>query len=314
VASMVSPLEVQIRHQDVCAACHTKDCIKGRVPAPDVESPRPLRGCELWLFQQSKVGNMDCTFCLDCAHACPHDNVGLSPRLPASELWSQARRSGIGYFSRRPDLAALVVVFTFGALLNAFAMVSPVYAVEGWLAGQLRTQSELPVLALLFVVGLLIVPAILMGLAGWTSKRLVPNVAPRSTRAWVTHYAYALVPLGFGIWLAHYGFHFLTGFWTVVPVVQSLVAELLGASLVGAPSWQMGPLVPMGWLYPLELGLLGLGWFGSLLVAYNLAERDAGPNPWRAFIPWAVLLTLLLASAIWLMGQPMEMRGTFLAG
>jgi len=30
--------------------------------------------------------------------------------------------------------------------------------------------------------------------------------------------------------------------------------------------------------------------------------------------PWAVLVTALFLFAIWLMGQPMEMRGTFLAG
>jgi hypothetical protein len=34
----------------------------------------------------------------------------------------------------------------------------------------------------------------------------------------------------------------------------------------------------------------------------------------RIFAPWAVLLALLFAAAIWLMGQPMEMRGTFLMG
>ena len=77
---------------------------------------------------------MDCTFCLDCVHACPHDNVALTTRLPASELWTDPRRSGVGFFSQRKDLAALVLVFTFGALLNAFGMVSPVYALEAWLA------------------------------------------------------------------------------------------------------------------------------------------------------------------------------------
>ena len=39
-------------------------------------------------------------------------------------------------------------------------------------------------------------------------------------------YSYGLVPLGFGMWLAHYGFHFLTGLYTIVPVTQSAVASL----------------------------------------------------------------------------------------
>jgi hypothetical protein len=127
-------------------------------------------------------------------------------------------------------------------------------------------------------------------------------------------FTYALLPLGLGVWLAHYTFHFLTGFWTVVPVVQSFVADLAGTPLLGAPRWELGPLLPAAWLNPLELGFLGLGWFGALLVAYRIAERLAGRRAWGAWLPWAILLTLLLAAGIWLMGQPMEMRGTFMAG
>jgi hypothetical protein len=313
VSSLISPLEVKIRDPQPCTDCRTKDCIKGNPAAR-------IRGCELWLYQPRKTGNMDCTFCLDCTHACPYANVGVSGRLPASELWADPWRSGIGRFSRRPDLAALVVVFSFGALLNAFAMVTPVYALEEWLASVLGTQSELLILAILFLVGLFLVPPMLLGLVGWLSRRWAGPAVAEPFQVWVTRYTYALVPLGFGVWVAHYAFHFLTGFWTFVPVVQSFVADMAGAPLLGAPRWDLGPVVPPDWLYPLELGFLGLGWLGSLLVAYRLAEQGAehqaegAHHPWRAFLPWAVLLSLLLAAAMWLMGQPMEMRGTFLAG
>ena len=55
-------------------------------------------------------------------------------------------------FSRRKDLAALAIVFAFGALVNAFGMVSPVYAVEEWLGGLLGTTHEAPVLGTLFLL------------------------------------------------------------------------------------------------------------------------------------------------------------------
>ncbi len=80
-----------------------------------------------------------------------------------------------------------------------------------------------------------------------------------------------------------------------MPVVQNLAADLLGV-----PLWTLGPLLPAEWLYPLELGFLGLGWFGSLLVLSRLAGRKDGRISWRAFVPWATLLTLLFAVAIWL--------------
>ena len=344
LSSTLSPFEVRIRRPEPCTTCETKPCITGRAvgdaqssvaAAPSSEEALPdLAGeevaaapssgppsgdqtphCQLWLFQPQKVGNLDCTFCLDCVHACPYDNVGILARVPAEELALDPQRSSLGRISRRPDLAALAVVFTFGALLNAFAMVSPVYAVEDWLAGLLGTGSEWPVLALLFASGLVAVPALLLGLAGWLSW---PPHRPDGGRppllSWITRFSYALLPLGFGVWLAHYSFHFLTGFWTFVPVLQSFVSDLAGAPLLGAPRWDLAALLPADWLYPLELGFLGLGWFGSLLVAYRLAGREVPDRPWRTFLPWAVLLSLLFAAGIWLMGQPMEMRGTFLVG
>jgi len=198
-------------------------------------------------------------------------------------------------------------------LLNAFAMVTPVYALEGWLAGLLGTQSETLVLGLIFVFGLIVLPVGLLALTGWLAWRWGP-AEDASLLTFVTRTTYCLVPLGFGVWLAHYSFHLITGFWTFVPVIQSLVADLAGKPLLGSPRWTLGPLLPSDWLYPLELGFLGLGWLGSLLVLYNLASDGEGSVSWRAFVPWAALLTLLFAVAIWLMGQPMEMRGTFLAG
>lgn len=294
VASTLSPLEVQVREPDVCARCTTLDCIRGN---------DHQRGCELELFQPRKTGNMDCTFCLDCVHACPHDNVALATRLPGSELWSDAPRSGIGFFSKRKDLAALVLVFTFGALLNAFGMVSPVYAVQSWLAEQMGTTQEAPVLGVLFFLLLVVEPVLLMGLAAWLTRRAAGTGEPLLPIA--TRFAYALVPIGFGVWLAHYSFHLLTGLWTFIPVVQ----KMLGA----APDWAWGGLSEQA-VTPLEMGFLGLGLLGSLLVSFRIAEREYPARAARTFLPWAALSLLLWGAALWLLSQPMEMRGTFLGG
>jgi ferredoxin len=309
IASTISPLEVRVRNQDVCADCRTKDCIRGRRD----QAPNPIvvqRGCELALFQPYKVGNMDCTFCMDCVHACPHDNVGIMSRLPAGELTIDTQRSGIGYFSRRKDLAALSVVFTFGAILNAFGMVSPVYAAQSWLAGVLRIDQEAPILGLIFVVGLIIEPALLLVLAAWLTKKW--GGSRSAILPLIIRHSYALVPLGFGIWLSHYGFHFLTGLYTVVPVFQSALASA-GWPIMGAPMWGLGGL-PENAVYPIELGFMGLGLLGSLLVIYRLAEEDPETHKGKVFSVWAGLCLLLWGAAMWLLSQPMEMRGTFMGG
>jgi ferredoxin len=309
VASTLSPLEVQVRDQPMCVECQTKDCIRGR---REPSSPLVViqRGCELALFQPRKVGNMDCTFCLDCVQACPHDNVGIVSRLPGAELMIDPLRSGIGYFSRRKDLATLAMVFSFGALVNAFGMVSPIYALEAWLGKVLHVGHEAPVLGLIFAFILVVEPAVLLGLAAWATRRIAGSrlgLVPLTVR-----YSYALVPLGFGMWLAHYGFHFFTGLLTVIPVTQNAVASV-GRRLLGAPLWTLTG-VPRNWVQPMEMGFLLLGFAGSLMVTHRLAEEDCGEHPMRAFLPWAAVCVVIFAASVWLMLQPMEMRATFLGG
>jgi polyferredoxin len=141
VNAMVSPFEVRVRDAEVCAACTTKDCIRGRYPAggsvaasaapapedPDAWAGRPLRpdagsgrlalagagsvaasgraegrqgliqgGCELALYLPRKVGNLDCTFCMECIQACPHDNVGIVARSPLREFGAPGCARGWG--------------------------------------------------------------------------------------------------------------------------------------------------------------------------------------------------------------------------
>jgi hypothetical protein len=74
----------------------------------------------------------------------------------------------------------------------------------------------------------------------------------------------------------------------------------------------LGPLLPSDWVLPLQQAFIGLGWLISLTVAYRLAAKTKPEHPWQALWPWAGLLFLLLLAAYWLMGQPMEMRATFL--
>ena len=117
VQSLLSPLSVQVRESNMCQTCTTKDCIRGR---------KDIVGCELNLYLPQKVGNMDCTMCLDCIHACPHDNIGILPRNPATELWQDSNRSGMGRFSRRLDIAVLLLVLTFVGFANAAGMTAAV--------------------------------------------------------------------------------------------------------------------------------------------------------------------------------------------
>src|SRR5262249_38606328 len=65
-------------------------------------------------------------------------------------------------------------------------------------------------------------------------------------------HVYALVPLGFAMWLSHYSFHFLTSYDAAIPASQRLAASF-GYNL-GDPDWIGVCCRPvMDWLPRLEI-------------------------------------------------------------
>jgi polyferredoxin len=301
-AATMSPTELRIVNRETCRSCRTSDCIKGN---------EQQRGCELGLFLPMKVGNLDCTMCLDCVHACPHDNVALTTRMPGAELLERGRRSGIGRLMQRPDLAALAVVFTFAALVSAFTMTTPAYAVEQRIAATMGAQSEWPALAVIFIAGLLVVPTVLLVAAGTITRLVARN--RDALRPTVVAYAYALIPIGLGIWVAHYGFHLLTGVLTVVPVVQSAVVDAFGYTLLGGPFWGWVGLQP-GAVFPIQLGCVVLGAAGSLGLVHAISQRDQPSRAVLVSAPWLAVVMLIATTALWILSQPMEMRAVSFLG
>ena len=192
-------------------------------------------------------------------------------------------------------------------------MVAPVRGVEAWISNALGVASEAPVLAVLFIAALAVAPAVLLGGAG-TLTKLLAGDRQGSIAQIAVNYAYALVPFGFGMWLAHYGFHLLTGAFVIVPVTQRAAADLFGWAALGEPLWRLTGMRP-GSVFPIQVGLILLGTMGSLAAAFRVAERD---HPARAGRSVAALgrrhRSASPAVALWILSQPMDMRGTGFAG
>lgn len=311
----VAPVEVGVRNAGVCATCTTMECIRGTVPAglpsrsaasraatatrdaealPSLALPqlRPavaaIPGCELHLAQPRKRGNLDCTFCMDCAHACPHDNVTLLHRRVVRDLAEDPPRSSIGRTSRRLDLAALWGVLVFGAFANAVGMTEPV---SRWLlATSARLGLETDRL-LAFVLTILASTALPLG---------VGALAAAGSRERLARGLRGLLPVGASMWLVHFGFHLVTGFGAGWASLQRAAGDV--GLFLGTPRWAAACCAEVpAWLVPAEILVLQVGGLASAAALL----RSLGP---RAF-PWIVITAALVALGFWIVQVPMDMRG-----
>jgi ferredoxin len=271
-------------------------------------------GCGTLLFPPTIQSNLDCTLCLDCARACPHDNVGLFARGVGAEL----KRPDA--WPKRWDVSLLVICLAFLGLLNAFGMTPPVYDLLEGLANALGLPAagwspaaiDAAVLGLLFVVAGVLLPAGLSIGAAWLGRALAGATKRDTLRHTVAAFAPAFVPIGLGFWIAHYSFHFLIGLFTIVPVAQSFLTRH-GVTAFGAPNWALGGLPP-GAVGLVQLAALLVGYALSLWLAQQTAQRLYKRQSFAGFVIWALLLTGMMLAGWWLIQQPMEMRGSFLFG
>jgi cytochrome c oxidase assembly factor CtaG/ferredoxin len=290
VVSLISPREVAVKYPGVCRSCRTHDCIRGNDRA---------RGCELFLFQPKKAGNFDCTFCMDCVKACPENNVSLLALGRARTLTQDVYRSSVGRLSNRTDIVALALLVVFGAFVNAAGMIEPVMAWEHSWHQKLGTHTLPLIIAAFLVCGMVLLPAFLFLLAQSVNRSFVSaDICSKVNR----RFALALVPIGVSMWAAHLLYHFATGWMMAGPVIKR--------ALIGAAFTMKMPAIP-SWLTQAQLLLLDVGLLMTLYVCWRIAKQYG--ERIRIIIgmlaPWAVTSCLLYAAGVWILFQPMQMRG-----
>ncbi len=319
VASLVSPLGINIRSASTCSSCSTHDCIRGN----DLQ-----RGCELQLYLPQKIGNMDCTLCMDCVKACPHDNIGITASAPGLDLLSDPPRSSVGRFSSRVDLAVLVWLISFSSLANAAYMVAPVASGLDELAQRYpffaSNLGSLLLLAAVFGLFLLMWLGFAWLVRAWSGHK--------STLYFFCRFALAALPLGLAVWAGHLAFHFATSSSSIGPIVQHALGSAPPASPMDhhamTHSMDTSMNMPMAMasrpsdfvlvpgsrgfsLFNLQLWILDLGMLLTLYVGWRIIQPFVA-SFWTRFaviVAWLVYAGAFYAASIWLFTQPMQMRG-----
>jgi ferredoxin len=326
VYSTLSPLQITTRNGEICRTCVGKECLNGSYsPQPVImidqiggdgqpiathtNDRNGVLGCGTELFVPQIKSNMDCVMCLDCVRACPHDNVALAARVPAAEL---LRPDAL---PKRWDIAILLISLTFMGVMNAFGMVPPVYNLLQSLGQPLLNIGASPAIAeafallILFGVGSILFPVVLTIGASQLSKALTRSKL--SLREIASAFAPTFVPIGVGIWAAHYGFHFLTGFLTLIPVSQKFLADH-GAAVT--PDWSLGGVQDMAAVGLFQAVALFGGWVVSSYLIQRVSMRLYRRQAFTGMMPWMLIVVGLALAALWIFSLPMEMRGSSLFG
>jgi ferredoxin len=319
VYATASPTQIGVKDADICTNCAGKECVNGSyaqqpvirfddIPVKSGDStqtqrveiqhtPQGTLGCGTLLYPPQLSSNLDCTLCLDCVRACPHDNIGLLTRTPGRELLHA------GAWPKRWDVSLLAIMLAFMGITNAFGMVPPVYELQQALVDTFGFTSDFPVLLLIFGIGNLLLPVAVTLAAAWLTRLFSGTGRKYSLRDTVATFAPSFIPLGFGIWIAHYGFHFLIAPGSIIPVMQ----EFLGQT----GEWAR-------FAVPVDNALIGLiqvvalvgGFVWSMAIAQRSALRAYRRQGVLALMPWALVLLLLLLVSVQIFALPMEMRGT----
>ncbi len=240
-----------------------------------------------------------------CAWVCPLGQyqqclgaVAIKSERPRGQsvpipLTIGAESHGARHASPRLDLGALWMVITAAAFVTAALMTAPAV---GWVSGwNWASGRGTWAVATAVVVGVVVVPMMLGAIA-----------SACRTNAFVAGWR-ALLPLGAAMWVAHLGFHLVTGWGAGLGAVSRFVGQGVGRGAAeNASSLASGAMMHhanVEWFMPVQLLVLQAGAIASLAAAARLIPA------WRDRWPWVVMTIGLGAAGVCIVLQPMAMRG-----
>lgn len=287
--SQFASLEIRARDMSVCrTACRTHDCYHGNTSG---------EGCPTFQFLGGMTKNTYCTFCLECVHTCPHENVALNARLFGRDL---VKPTGV-----RVDEAAMVIIMLAMSTFHGITM-TPLWA---RLIGGLETSLSVGYLAA-FTLGMAgFLAALALLYFGFVAAAyLAARTADVSFRQLAIRYSYSFLPIALFYHLAHNAQHFLVEGGLLMPVLSDPLGR--GWDLLGTATASPGPLAPAWGIWTLMVALIVIGHVWSLAAGHRIAGHIF-PTRRLAIRSQLPLLAGMIAYSVlslWIVAQPMQMR------
>lgn len=288
-------LEIRRKDSQICKSCQTKDCFHGNekgLPCPTHE------------FMGAMNENSYCTMCTECLKTCPHDNIGINVRAPIADL--------MGPHRKRLDEAWLLLAIFVITIFHGLAMI-PLWTQET--VPPLRDGIESvvgvdPGYLWSFTLGMVVFCGVSVGIY-WgmcgVARKISGNQLYRVKDFFIA-FAYPLLPVALAYHLAHNALHVFYEGSKLVRLISDPFGW--GWDLFGTAQSPLTMLVPIETLWASQVVMVVLGNVAAVWLVNRAAYRMFGNRrqAWRAVVPMVIFTALLSVGAMWLLGQPMEMR------
>ena len=293
IYSLFSSTELRVADRKVCRAHKEKNCLLGR--------GKVGYGCPVWEYPGNMETNAYCTLCTECIKTCPKDNITLNVRPFAADL-VKANEKRLGL-----DVSILAVVLLGLPTFQTIVMIEPW---EGWMQTlqQMLGLPSVAIFALVFLVGTLLVPlGLFVAVAMLT--RLLAGRQEVTVRRMFMNFAYAFVPVGLMMHLAHNVKHLFGEGQTAIPVLSDPFGW--GWNLFGTATLELSSPFTTAQLTVAQFVLLVIGQGFATYVAYRIAHRlfgDRTNSILRGLVPILLLALAWSVFNLWVLNMPLMER------
>lgn len=286
--AMFASSELRARDKNICAACKTKDCLKGNDSG---------YGCPTFEYLGNMVTNTYCILCAECIKTCPRDNVSFNLRPFATDLAKAVQP--------KTDEAILSLVMLSLTLFHGLTMTPYWRTISTKLGSQLNL-GYLPSFTLA-MAAIIIIPGLIYFLFSWIIKGSLRQEDIPLKKVFI-NFTYPILPLALFYHLAHNSQHLLQEGQKLIP----LISDPFGWQwdLLGTAAWSPKPLISLSVIWYIQSLLLVIGYGYAAYIAGIMSQQSFADQR-RAFRSHILLLIFLFLCAfvsLWLMRQPMEMR------
>ncbi len=121
------------------------------------------------------------------------------------------------------------------------------------------------------------------------------------------HYAYAFIPIGLAMHLAHNVFHLFAEGVNIIPILSDPFGY--GWNLFGTANLNMAPFLTLESMKMIQMSLVVLGYFIAVYAGYKISLSIYEKKMvFRSFLPFLFLMMTFTIFNLWILDIPMLHR------